>query len=138
MKSHRAYTIIELLLTVAIVALLASLAIPMYQDYSIRTRVAEGLNSAAPAKLAVSETYNSKNAVPNQVSTGYVSPAATINVSSITIANDGSGQVIITYPPVAGDGTIILTPTLATGQPVNWDCTGGTLLFKYRPKSCRI
>jgi len=136
MKS-KGFTLIELMIVVAIVGILAAVAIPAYQDYTIRARVTEGLHLGASAKLAVSETAITNNALPaTQAATGYVSPAATTNVASIAIA-DATGAVTVTYTAAAGGGTIILTPTLQANGDVTWTCTGGTLAAKYRPASCR-
>lgn len=133
---QKGFTLIELMIVVAIVGILAAIAIPAYQDYTIRARVTEGLQMAASAKLAVSETAISNNALPaTQAATGYVSPAATTNVTSIAVA--AAGVITITYTAAAGGGTIVMTPTLQANGDVTWDCTGGTLLDKYRPASCR-
>ena len=135
--NQKGFTLIELMIVVAIIGILAAVAIPAYQDYTIRARVTEGLNLASSAKLAVSETAITNNALPaTQAATGYTSPALTDNVTGIAI---GAGGVItITYTQAAGGGTIIMTPTLqqANGD-ITWDCTGGNLLPKYRPASCR-
>jgi len=137
MKHSKGFTLIELMIVVAIVGILAAVAIPAYQDYTIRARVTEGLNLASSAKLAVSETAISNNALPaNQAATGYTSPAATANVTSIAIA-DNTGVITITYTAAAGGGTIVMTPTLTANGDVTWTCTGGTLLAKYRPSVCR-
>ena len=134
---QRGFTLIELMITIAIIGILVSVAIPAYQDYAIRTRVTEGLNLASAAKIAVIETAMSNNQLPtNQAATGYESPAPTENVSSITIG-DGTGAVIITYTRIAGDGTLILTPTLQTHGEMTWSCKEGTLPAKYRPANCR-
>ncbi|WP_118996625.1 pilin [Legionella oakridgensis] len=139
MKRQQGFTLIELMIVVAIIGILAAVAIPAYQDYTIRARVTEGLNLAAAAKLAVSETAISNNALPaNQAATGYTSPAATNNVASIAIANDGTAAITVTYvAAIGGGGTIILTPTLTANGDVTWTCTGGTLADRFRPANCR-
>lgn len=134
---QQGFTLIELMIVVAIIGILAAVAIPAYQDYTIRARVSEGLSLASAAKTAVAETFQSQNAVADQAATGYSTPNATTSVASIGVADDGSGDITITYTAAAGGGTIILAPALATGQPITWDCTGGTLLNKYRPAICR-
>ena len=135
---QQGFTMIELMIVVAIIAILAVLAIPAYQDYTIRARVTDGLVLADTAKLAVSETALTNSLLPaTQAATGYVTPVATPNVASIVVADDGSGIITITFTAAAGGGTITMVPTLTPNVDVVWVCTGGTLLPKYRPASCR-
>lgn len=137
-RAQQGFTLIELMIVVAIIGILAAVAIPAYQDYSGRARVTEGLNMGASAKLAVSEAALANNVLPaTQAATGYVTPAATGNVASIAIANDGTAAITITYTAIVGGGTLVLAPTLTANGDITWDCTGGTLPDLYRPATCR-
>ena len=133
-KVQQGFTLIELMIVVAIIGILAAVAIPAYQDYTIRARVTEGLSIASAAKTAVSETFQTNGAFTVATS-GWTAPAATPNVTSVGMAD--TGVITITYTAAAGGGTIELAPTLTVGEPVTWTCTGGTLLDKYRPANCR-
>ena len=138
MRLQKGFTLIELMIVIAIVGVLASFAIPAYQNYTVRARVTEGLNLAAAAKLAVSEVTMTNNALPNdQKEAGYVSPAPTVNVASVTIAGNNTGEITIRFTPLAGNGTIVLVPTLEPTGDVTWACNEGSLAAKYRPAACR-
>ncbi len=136
-KNMQGFTLIELMIVIAILGILLAIAIPAYQDYTVRAKVSEGLNLAAAPKLAVAEYQQSNSAFPTtNASAGYDGAATTI-VASIVIG--AAGQILITYAApteIAGD-TITLTPTTTAAGPITWACRAGTLEAKYTPSSCR-
>ena len=142
-KMQQGFTLIELMIVVAIIGILAALAIPAYQDYTIRAKVAEGVNLAASARTAVSEFRISEGAFPTSNAQAGIADAADISstyVDSVTIG--AGGAVTVAFQGLGGattDGeTIIFTPTMApTDATVTWDCTTGTLAPRYRPANCR-
>lgn len=136
-KNMQGFTLIELMIVIAILGILLAIAIPAYQDYTIRAKVSEGLNLAAAPKLAVAEYQQSNGAFPdNNSSAGYDAVTTTI-VSSIDIGADGVITIEYADPAeIAGD-TITLTPATATGGAVTWVCAAGSLETKYTPSSCR-
>jgi type IV pilus assembly protein PilA len=155
---QKGFTLIELMIVVAIIGILAAIAIPQYQNYTARARVSEAMVLGSAAKLAVTETYSALG--PQDMSTavtGYTSPAASKNVASIAIS--ATGVVTVNLQPAVTPAnvarTILLTPTNASntaagtaptaaaanaaGWTQQWTCrTGGNLETQYRPAECRV
>jgi len=145
-KVQQGFTLIELMIVVAIIGILAAVAIPAYQDYTIRAKVTEGLGLAGAAKTAVAETYSSKGAAPTTNPSAGLPTAASISGNSVTSVGVGAGGAItITYnntlggSPSANGLLVVLKPSFTAGG-VSWDCkaaAGTTMPAKYLPAQCR-
>lgn len=145
---QKGFTLIELMIVVAIIAILAAIAIPAYQDYLIRSQVSEASSLASGAKTAVAEYYAQYG-----VTTGYSNTAVGIEptatnikgnyVKSVTVNGDGSiTSLFSNATPFKANKALdtkvlVLTPSFNPGS-TSWACnTGSTVDAKYRPSNCR-
>ena len=139
MKSvQKGFTLIELMIVVAIIGILAAIAIPQYQDYTIRSKLTEALNLAAPAKLAVAETYASNGAFPaDNLAAGIAATVTSKYVTGLdrrpTALSPSRCRNIAT---VVNGGTITLTPNVTDTSRVDWACSS-SMADKYLPANCR-
>ena len=139
-KYQQGFTLIELMIVIAILGILLAIAIPAYQDYTIRAKVSEGMNIAAAAKLAVAETQSSTGSWPADNTAAGLAAAGSITGNNVSGVSVGTGKVTITYsnePKITGK-VVILSPSFRGGS-VAWSCktAGNTVASKYLPSSCR-
>ncbi|TAL87877.1 MAG: prepilin-type N-terminal cleavage/methylation domain-containing protein [Rhodanobacter sp.] len=148
-KMQKGFTLIELMIVVAIIAILAAIAIPAYQDYLIRSQVTEGVTLMDGAKVAVTEFYSNHGTFPStQVSAG-LPVAASISgsyVSGVAIT-PSTGVITATFSDTGGhkantaiNGDMVsLSPIEIVGGNLKWSCKAGTTAVspKYLPSTCR-
>lgn len=144
--AQKGFTLIELMIVVAIIAILSAFALPAYQDYTIRTRVAEGLNLASSAKVAVTEYYTNFKKWPTSNSDAGLADASKITGNGVDKVEVGTnGKITITYNSKVDstNNTIEFSPVTTNpdpGQSIKWKCaTGSTngVEKQYLPAECR-
>jgi type IV pilus assembly protein PilA len=143
MKKQQGFTLIELMIVVAIIGILAAIAIPAYQDYTIRAQVSEGLNLSGGAKVAVTEYFQDRGLFPPDNTTAGLADAGQIlgkYVESVGVGN-ADGIITITYGIDAHDlinGESITLTAVTNAGSVEWQCaSSGTIQQKHLPASCR-
>jgi type IV pilus assembly protein PilA len=144
-KMQQGFTLIELMIVVAIIGILAAIALPAYQDYTIRTQVSEGMTLASGAKTAVAEYYDNKGAFPSNNAEAGLATATDITGKYVLSVTNTNGKVAVVYAKdsntkitTAGANTLMLSAVSHAGS-VEWVCGGAgtTVNQKYRPASCR-
>jgi type IV pilus assembly protein PilA len=142
---QQGFTLIELMIVVAIIGILAAVAIPAYQDYTIRAKMTEAMSIAAGAKTGIAEYYISEGSMPaSQAQAGLEAAAdySTDIVQSMTYSRTDADTGVITMAveDLGGDTAAGQNYTLTgagTGTGVTWVCAAGTLDGKYLPSNCR-
>ena len=138
-KIQQGFTLIELMIVVAIIGILAAIAIPAYQDYMIRSKVTESMAAAAACKTSVTEYYQSQATMPADLSASGCSSTATTYVASLDVV---AGVIKVTLGSVGGtaSGQILgMTPIVTSGNITGWDCKSSptSVPAKYLPAICR-
>ena len=145
-RVQQGFTLIELMIVVAIIGILAAIALPAYQDYVVRTKVSEIMLAASGQKNSVAEFFQTRQQMPESASIGVVTQSSNY-VNTVSYTKNSSVQGVITalaqsganvaLPTTVQSQTITLTGNGDTGTGVvTWVC-GGTIPPKYRPGSCK-
>ena len=141
---QRGFTLIELMIVVAIIGILAAVAVPMYLDYTVRSQISDGLRLASGAKNAVTEFFQDRGAMPTDNTQAGMSLAGEIQgkyVTSVSVGNQ-DGVITVTYGNdanvvIAGE-TVTLTADTTRAGSVQWVCdSGGVIEDKHLPAACR-
>ena len=141
-KVQQGFTLIELMIVVAIIGILAAIAVPMYLDYTVRSQISEGLNLSGGAKAAVTEFYQDRGVFPTNNAEAGLEAAANIQgkyVGSVTVVDE---VITVQYDndvnvQILGE-TITLTADTSSAGSVKWVCaSGGVIQDKHLPVACR-
>jgi type IV pilus assembly protein PilA len=142
--SQRGFTLIELMIVVAIIAILAAIAIPAYQNYLIRAQVAEGMVLATGPKAAIWDFYSDTGRFPPSNESAGLLSATSITGSYVAQVDVTDGKITATFGgnaniaiTASGENTLVLSPWTQGGGSILWTCTPSTVDPKYLPSSCR-
>lgn len=137
------FTLIELMIVVAIIAILAAIAIPAYQDYVIRAQVTEGMSLGSGAKAAVWDFVANTGRFPTSNESAGLAKNTSISGSYVSSVNMASGKITVLFQSAQANAAIndaskylVLSP-ITHGGSITWSCTPSTLSGKYLPSSCR-
>ena len=140
MKKQQGFTLIELMIVVAIIGILAAIAIPQYQNYVIRSKMSEVVNIAGNVKTAVAETYQTSGNWPSDLQSAGLDSSINSNyVKSVTMGSNGAFTVDIqnSGDSALDSGSVEFKPTVNSGS-ITWACTiSDASLSKYFPSNCR-
>ena len=138
-RLQQGFTLIELMIVVAIVGILAAIALPAYQDYVIRSKMSEGVAAIAACKTSISEYVSTKNNWPGDENTAGCSTLATQYVASLAVAGTPSAITVTTINTGSkpGDCVLVLTAQGAVPDITGWTGSSSACLAKYVPSNFR-
>jgi type IV pilus assembly protein PilA len=142
-KMQQGFTLIELMIVVAIIGILAAIAIPAYQDYTIRAQVSEAFSLTDGAKTAVAEYYNNRGSMPADNTAAGLAQDTSIAGSYVSKVDVSSGKIVATFSDASpfkanskiNGKTVTLSP-VSKGGSLAWTCSSDAG-SKYLPSSCR-
>jgi type IV pilus assembly protein PilA len=130
------FTLIELMIVVAIIAILAAIAIPAYQDYVIRAQVTEGMSLASGAKASVWDYISNHGTLPLDNPAAGLAKGTSITGNYVSEVEVDNGRIGGPKANTHLTGTLVLSPIVSVGS-IAWTCTPSTISGKYLPSSCR-
>lgn len=137
---QKGFTLIELMIVVAIIGILAAVALPAYQDYTARAKMSEVILAASQCRTSITEIYQTNNgaSLPAGGNWGCETSSATTTYVQ-EIATNSAGAIRVTSRNIGGaaNGTVFLSPTLNGSLVQGWACGPGTVANKFLPGSCR-
>jgi type IV pilus assembly protein PilA len=141
MKKQQGFTLIELMIVVAIIGILAAIAIPAYQDYTIRAQVSEGLNLSGGAKAAVTEYFQDRGVLPGNNSIAGLAVANTIRGKYVSQVTVSAGEIDVQYGlsahAIINGSALQMTPVTQFAGSVGWVCSSTAIADKHLPAACR-
>ena len=138
-KLQKGFTLIELMIVVAIIGILAAIAIPAYSDYTERAKVSELVTVASACKASVSEYYQAQGIFPANNNAAGCGAVGTAKITSITVSGGSaaSGTITVASALTKATGNYVLVGTPTANDSVEWSCTTSTIVDKYLPANCR-
>jgi type IV pilus assembly protein PilA len=142
MPSHKqeAFTLVEIMIVIAIIGILGLIAVPAYKDFTIRSKISEGLSLAAGAKTSVIEYYQTQGNWPTNNSVAGLPAAETIRGQFVQSVKIEGNQVVVTFGDAAGEGLggrdLVMTAVDHSGS-IAWNCHAEKIENKFLPPTCR-
>lgn len=137
-KMQQGFTLIELMIVVAIIGILAAIAIPAYRDYTVRAKVTEGMSLSTPAKTVISEHYLATGNYPSDNGEAGLAASTEIVGTYVSYVEIDNGIITVNYSnePALNGTSLVMTPSTANAGSLTWTCSG-TMAPRYLPSNCR-